>query len=128
MQIDPALAAAPLQAASALPTAGSFVSMMASLALVLGAIFVLAWMARALQRARGTSSGVMQLHAGLQVGPKERVVLVQVGGEHFMVGVAPGCVTLLHKFMVAPVAPEVRGTVVPFAEKLRQVLKQREAA
>jgi flagellar protein FliO/FliZ len=130
VKLESVIGALPAAHAAAAPAAGagSLLSLIGSLVLVLGAIFALAFVARFLQRARaGGSGGALQLHAGIQVGPKERVVLLQVGGEHFMVGVAPGCVTLLHKFMSSPLAPEARGTVIPFAERLRQVL-HRDAA
>ena len=67
-----------------------------SLLLVLGVIFAAAW---ALKRLRGVGqrgAGTLRIIANLSLGPKERAVLIQVGQQQLLVGVAPGQVTTLH--------------------------------
>jgi flagellar protein FliO/FliZ len=76
--------------------AGGLAQVTISLLLVLAAIFAAAW---ALKRLRGVGQrGVKTLHvvADLALGPKERAVLIQVGQQQLLVGVAPGQVTTLH--------------------------------
>nr|WP_240954110.1 flagellar biosynthetic protein FliO [Solimonas marina] len=125
------------------PTAG-IASTLGSLAVVIGLILALAWLARRLQTLRGARGGLLQVTGGVAVGNKERVVIVQIAGEHFLVGVAPGQVSLLHRFEGAPggvtlpaeadlraaadrmaPAPGVGG---PFADRLRELLGARRAA
>ncbi|HWU69357.1 MAG TPA: flagellar biosynthetic protein FliO [Stenotrophobium sp.] len=121
------MAAATTAAATTVPPmsmAGSLASTAVSLVLVLLVIFALAWVLRWLQSARGGNAGALRLHGGLQVGAKERVLLVQAGDKHLLIGVAPGRVQTLHVFEQAP--ENIGNTPVPqlppFAEKLQQML------
>ncbi|MGH8443769.1 MAG: flagellar biosynthetic protein FliO [Solimonas sp.] len=109
-----------------------------SLAAVVALILALGWLARRLQQMRGARGGSLQVLGGVSVGSKERVVMLQVGYDHFLVGVAPGCVSLLHRFMAAPVAGQgeaeaeapaaASAVVVPFADKLRELLRKQNVA
>ena len=56
----------------------------------------------------------------LPVGTRERVVLVQVGEQQLLLGVAPGRVNLLHR-LDEPLSLEGGGE---FADRMRQVLQQ----
>ena len=80
----------------ATPGAGSLVQVTLSLMLVLGAIFVAAWLVRRLKSFGKYSSGPIEIIADVSVGTKERAVLVQVGGKQLLLGVAPGRVNTLH--------------------------------
>lgn len=102
---------------------GGALEMFGSLLLVLIVIFALAWLARWMQGARIARGAAMQLHGGVQLGTKERVVLLQVGDQQFLLGVAPGSVSLLHRFD-EPVATVAAPPPLPsaFAERLRQAL------
>ncbi len=74
-----------------------------SLALVLAAVFAAAWL---LKRVRGVGSGgqdgVLRVVAERAVGPRERVVLLQVGERQVLVGVANGSVRSLQAFAPTP--------------------------
>jgi flagellar protein FliO/FliZ len=80
---------------AATPTAG-LAQVTVSLLLVLGAVFAAAWLlrrVRGMQRTRTTEG--MTVVAEVAVGPRERVVLVEVAGARVLVGVAPGSVRAL---------------------------------
>jgi flagellar protein FliO/FliZ len=66
------------------------------LLVVVGMILALAWMLRRMNRIQGGVQGRMRILAGLPLGSRERVVLVQVGDEQILLGVAPGRVSRLH--------------------------------
>lgn len=109
-------------------TAGGVAEMLGSLVLVLVVIFALAALARWLQGARLGRGLAMQMQAGLQVGAKEKVVLLQVGDQQFLVGVSAGGVNLLHRFE-QPVNVEAQPVQLsPFAERLRQALGAKTAS
>src|SRR5580692_11598233 len=61
-----------------------------ALCIVLGAIFVCAWFARRMRNISSGRAGAVSVVAELRLGPKERAVLLQVGGTQLLVGVAPG--------------------------------------
>jgi flagellar protein FliO/FliZ len=97
---DPVAPSRPFAAPSAaenLPApAAGLTQVTLSLLLVLAAVFVTAWLvrrARGLQRTR-TGAGLAVL-GEVAVGPRERVVLVDVAGRQVLIGVAPGSVRAL---------------------------------
>lgn len=101
-------------------------SMMLSLGLVIALIFALAYLVRRLQSLRGIRRSQLQLIGGLSVGAKERVVLVQLGDQQYLIGVAAGSVNLLQR-LDQPLNAESVSEPLPagsFAERLRQMLGQ----
>lgn len=100
---------------------GSLTEVTLALALVLASIFALAWLARRVRGVAGSASALGVL-AEVRLGPKERAVLVKVGTEQLLLGVAPGRVATLHVLAQpvaidrsAPPAPGVKGG--PTAER-----------
>ena len=76
--------------------AGSLVQMLFGLALVIALLFGCLWIIRRLSARRGGAAALQVLGAAA-VGPRERVVLVQLGEQVLVLGVAPGSVTKLHE-------------------------------
>ena len=64
--------------------------------IVLLCILALAWLARRFNRLQSTPDGSLRLLGGLSMGARERVVLVQVGTQQLLLGVAPGRINTLH--------------------------------
>lgn len=75
------------------------------LALVLAMIFGCAWLARRFGLQAGGSSRLLKVVASAMVGQRERVVVVEVGGQWLVLGVAAGQVRALHN-MPAQTIPE----------------------
>ena len=67
-----------------------------ALALVVAAIFALAWLARRMRGFAERGAVALNVVAEVRVGPKERAVLLQAGTTQILVGVAPGSVRTLH--------------------------------
>jgi flagellar protein FliO/FliZ len=86
--------------------AGGLAQVTFSLLLVLAAIFAAAWFMKRLRGASQRGGNVLHVVADLSLGPKERAVLVQVGQQQVLVGVAPGQVTALH-VLAEPVTTNV---------------------
>lgn len=76
--------------------AASLVQVTASLALVLAAVFAAGWLLRRLRGFGRLGADAIEIVADAAVGTKERAVLVQVGKQQMLLGVAPGRVNLLH--------------------------------
>lgn len=92
-------AASPFAAAAhtAAPTgAGSLASVTFALLLVLAAIFAVAWVARRVRGIGNRVGNAIDVLADVPLGPKERAVLLKVGTEQVLIGVAPGRVSALH--------------------------------
>jgi flagellar protein FliO/FliZ len=109
--------------AATMPAAAGLGQTALSLVLVLGAIFALAWLLRRVQGFRSGASGALQLQAGLQVGPKERVLLVRAGDKQLLIGVAAGQVRTLLVFDQPLAAQETAVAPPGFAEALRKVMR-----
>lgn len=92
-----------------------------------GVLFLLALVVAAWWLIR--RSGGLQLHGGrgmkviaaMPVGTRERVVLIEIAGEQWLLGVAPGSVNLLHRFE-QPIL--TNSNADDFASKMRAVLQQ----
>lgn len=78
------------------------------LVLVLAAILALAWVVKRLNVSGFGYNKMVQVVATLPVGTREKVVLIEVGGQQILLGVAPGRVSALH-VLDEPVA-ELEGT------------------
>jgi flagellar protein FliO/FliZ len=86
-----------------------------ALCIVLGAIFLCAWLTRRMRNIGVGRAGAINVVAEVRLGPKERAVLLQVGTSQLLVGVAPGQVTALH-VLAEPLSPQA--TIAPGGDAL----------
>jgi flagellar protein FliO/FliZ len=85
------------QAAGADPLAvGNLVQLTLGLLAVLLLLGGLAWLLRRSGRFTTGMHGALQVLGGVSMGTRERVVLLQVGRQQLLVGVAPGRIQTLH--------------------------------
>jgi flagellar protein FliO/FliZ len=80
-----------------LPTSGiaNMGQVTVALVIVLALIFAAAWGMRRFKVFHGSGQAALQVVQGINLGPKERAVLINVQGRKLLLGVAPGCVNLL---------------------------------
>ena len=89
--------AAPQVTAPAHPSAiGGLGEVAFALIVVLAAIFLIAWLLRRMRIVGNRVGGAIDVLANVQLGQKERAVLLKVGSTQILVGVAPGQVNTLH--------------------------------
>jgi flagellar protein FliO/FliZ len=107
---------------------GQMLSLLAGMVAVLGLIAAAAWLLkRFVPRAHGGGTA-LRVIAGAAVGPRERVVVVEIGSIWLVVGVAPGSVNALHQMPRATAdlaAAAVATPASPFAAWLKQKLEKR---
>ncbi len=108
------------------PVSGQLLQLVLGLMLVIGLIFLLAWLVRRIQQSLPVKSSnqVISLLASQALGPRDRLLLVQVGKEQILLGLTPGTITPLH-VLQEPVdisAPEGNMTSA-FAQRLAKALK-----
>ena len=93
----PRLYGAPqLPASAPVVGAGSLLQVMVSLLLVLAAVFAAAWLMRRLRGIPRRGQQPINIIADVALGAKERAVLLQIGKDQILVGVAPGQVNTLY--------------------------------
>lgn len=103
----PAPAAITQQAAPAglgvlAPATTGTLPMLGALLLVVGLILALGKLVKRVQKVRAGEGATLQIKGGVQIGAKERVVWMQAGDTHLLLGVSPGRVQTLHVFEVPP--------------------------
>lgn len=94
--------------------------------MVFGLLFVLAlllgtlWLLKRLGQPRGAAAGLLRVVAGVAVGARERVVILELGNSWLVLGVAPGQVTTLAEIPRQELPP---GAKVPVGTDLPAWLK-----
>ncbi|WP_448111434.1 flagellar biosynthetic protein FliO [Pseudomonas lini] len=123
------LAAEPAATAAVAPAvssgvAGQLTQLVFGLLLVLGLIFFLAWLLRRVQQAGPAGKGqVIELIGSRALGPRDRLMLVQVGSEQILLGLSPGTITALHVLKEPVPVPATTEKATPeFAQHLLKML------
>lgn len=111
----------------ALPPASgleSLLHMLGGLVVVLLLLFGLLKLLRRFGAGQAAAGGVMRLVAGLSVGTRERVVLLEIGDTWVVLGVSPNQINALHTLprqpmpaTPAPGAPDFRKLLTGFIER-----------
>ncbi|MFG0551133.1 flagellar biosynthetic protein FliO [Pseudomonas sp. yb_9] len=102
---------------------GQLAQMVFGLLLVVGLIFFLAWMLRRLQSTAVKGGQVIEIVGSRAIGPRDRLLLVQVGKEQILIGHTPGSIEALH-VMAEPVdVPDGARQATPeFAQRLMELM------
>jgi len=103
--------------------AGQIVQVVLGLLLVLLAIVLVAWIMKRVGGLQSMGQGVIKPLSVISIGQRERLVLVQVGEEQLLLGVAPGHITRLHQLTETVSTPQQRNMPRGFSElfsRLRQ--------
>lgn len=124
------LVPAPAAAAEGLSLAGSVAQMILGLGLVLALLFGALLLIKRLSLPRGPAASSLRVVGAAAVGPRERVVLVEVGDKVLVLGVAQGQVESLHTFDAADFpseAPQASPETAPasFADRLQRLMERR---
>ncbi|MBD9484343.1 flagellar biosynthetic protein FliO [Pseudomonas sp. PDM14] len=101
---------------------GQLVQLLLGLLFVIGLIFVLAWVMRRVQQIGPRGGQVIKLVASQALGPRDRLLLVQVGGEQVLLGLTPGRITPLHVLKEPVLATEAEPATPEFAQRLMELL------
>ncbi|RQO54991.1 flagellar biosynthetic protein FliO [Pseudomonas sp. KBW05] len=122
-----AMAAEPIaQAATAAPVGsglgGQLTQLVLGLLLVVGLIFVLAWLMRRVQNVGPGNGQVIELIGSRALGPRDRLVLVQVGEEQILLGLTPGRITPLHVLKTPVNVDQTESATPEFAQRLMELL------
>jgi len=104
--------------------AGQLTQLVFGLLLVLGLIFLLAWLLRRVQQHGPAGKGqVIELIGSRALGPRDRLMLVQVGNEQILLGLSPGSITALHVLKEPVQVPSGTEKATPeFAQRLMELM------
>lgn len=114
------------EANGGISAAAHLTQMIGGLVIVIIAIVVLGWILRRTQGGLSRGSQTIELVAVRSVGTRERLMLVQVGDEQVLIGVAPSGMRTLHTLR-EPVSVE-EATTPDFSSALRRAVSGRREA
>ena len=101
------------------------VKLAGGLLLVVVIIFLFAWLLRKLNLNQQASGGLIRVVAGLSIGTRDRIVLLQVGEEQILVGLTPGRIEKLHT-LAQPLEPAGEQAVsASFADRINRLMGDR---
>ncbi len=98
------------------------------LILVVLIIVVLAWLVKKLNLAQQSGQGLIRVVAGLSLGTRDRIVLLQVGEEQILVGLSPGRIEKLHTLAHPLEVPDGPAVSASFSERFNRLMGDREAS
>ncbi len=102
---------------------GDLLQVLVSLFFVVLLIVITAWFFRRFSGANFSRNGALRQLAGISVGQRERIVLVQAGEVQLLLGVASGTVRTLHVFDKPVLLDATEGKGVErFAERLKSAM------
>jgi flagellar protein FliO/FliZ len=99
------------------------------LLLIVGLLFALTWLLKRSGIIQNSAQGHLKIIGGLSVGPRERIVLLQVGQEQILVGVTAAEISLLHMLTEPVVIAEnqpLSHVSQGFAERLQALMNKRK--
>lgn len=104
--------------------AGQVVTVVAGLAFVLALIFACGWLVKRFSGMTSTRGGVIKVVSVLPIGSRERLALVEVGGQQLLLGVTAQQITTLHTFEEPVVDATDLKNNSEFAQKLHQMMSR----
>lgn len=118
----PVMAAEPAANMSGVDVGGQLAKLLLGLLLVIGLIFLLAWLLRRVQQLNPRGAQVIKIISTQALGPRERLVLVQVGSEQVLLGLSAGRITPLHVLEEPVHLPDAEPANPEFAQRLMELL------
>ncbi|MBE03295.1 flagellar biosynthetic protein FliO [Marinobacter lutaoensis] len=113
--------AASRTAAHAPDTLGTLVSLGLGLVAVIAIIYGCAWLVRRMTGMGGVNNQVIRVVSVMALGARERIALVDVGGQQILLGITPSTVRTLHVFD-SPVAAAPEAGSGDFARHLQALM------
>ena len=94
-----------------------------SVLIVIGVVIALGWMYSRMRFNGSAGGNVINIVASRGLGPKERLLLVEVGDKQLLVGITAASVPTLHTFDRPVAAEDAISEERGFADRLRTALK-----
>nr|WP_189657093.1 flagellar biosynthetic protein FliO [Pseudomonas sp. BW16M2] len=125
--VSEAVIAAAVPAAASTAAPGGLGAQLAQtvigLLLVVGLIFFLAWLLRRMQGSAQQGAQVIEVIGTRAIGPRDRLLLVQVGKEQILIGHTPGSIEALHVLAEPVDVPASARQATPeFAQRLLELM------
>lgn len=98
------------------------------LLLIVALIFLLAWLMKKFNLNQQSQSGLIRIIAGLSIGTRDRIVLLQIGEEQILLGLTPGRIEKLHTLAQPLEVSGEQAVTASFASKINRLMGERESS
>ncbi len=112
-------------------TSGSsakLLSLMLGLTLIVILILALGWLARRMGQGGLLGNRHIKMLAAMPLGTRERLVVVEVGGQQLLLGITATQITTLHTFEAPVIVPDDSQGQSEFGKKLLALMQQKSPA
>ena len=79
-------------------TVGTIVSLVLGLVAVIAVIYGCAWIIRRMNGMTGMNNNAIKVVSVMAIGARERIALIEVGGQQILLGITPSAIRTLHVF------------------------------
>ena len=102
-------------------TLGTIVSLGLGLVAVIAVIYGCAWIIRRMNGMTGMNNNAIKVVSVMAIGTRERIALIEVGGQQILLGVTPSAIRTLHVFD-EPVVDSGNASSGEFARRLHTMM------
>ncbi len=106
-------------------TATSLTQVIVSLAVVLAALGGLSWITHRIRGTAGSGSAAIRIVSATSIGPKEKLVVVDIAGEQLLLGVGAAGINTLHQLQV-PIRIENEDAKPPLGTLFSKMIAQQQ--
>jgi flagellar protein FliO/FliZ len=114
-------AAAPDSPVRSPDTIGTIVSLGLGLVAVIAVIYGCAWIIRRMNGMTGMNNNAIKVVSVMAIGARERIALIEVGGQQILLGITPSAIRTLHVFD-EPVVDPGNANSGDFARRLQSMI------
>ncbi len=109
-------------------SAGTYLQATLALLLIVGLLFAATWAARKVSGGKMFGQGNMRVISGIALGPKERIVLVEVEDNWLVIGIVPGQIRTLHTLPKGTSTTPAGAQGPAFGDWLKAIRERQNAA
>lgn len=115
----------PNSSPSKIKPGASLLNLVLGLGLIVGLIFALFWLVRRMGQGGLLTSNQMKIVAAMPMGTRERIVVIEVGGQQLLLGITATQINTLHVFSEPVVDTQSVTGQSEFGKKLMAILQQK---
>lgn len=107
---------------------GTYLQATLALMLIIALLLGTTWLARKVSGGKLFGQGNLRVISGVALGPRERIVLLEVENTWLVVGIVPGQIRTLHtlpKGEIAAESPSTANVPMQFADWLKSIKERR---
>ncbi|PUA29684.1 MAG: flagellar biosynthetic protein FliO [Cellvibrio sp. 79] len=106
---------------------GHLLNVTLGLMLIIGLIFGLSWFVKRFSQGSFSGNSHLKIVATMPLGTRERIVLIDAGGQQLLLGITPTHINTLHTFDIPIAANQADVNTSDFGRKLMAILQRPNA-